>query len=106
VRLLSRRDYSVDGGVVVARKRGAPPKSARSISSCATCCSKDGNGGECLRQLTAVRPDISPPLRVRHRQRRRARPTRGASSRDVPILTKPFTAGDLDRVLGNVEVGV
>jgi hypothetical protein len=25
---------------------------------------------------------------------------------DVPVLTKPFTASDLDRVLGDVEVGV
>jgi len=25
---------------------------------------------------------------------------------EIPVLTKPFTASDVDRVLGDVEVGV
>jgi two-component system NtrC family sensor kinase len=65
----------------------------------------EGNGGDCLRQLRAAQPALS----------RRyifvtgdigALENAAREFGEVPVLTKPFTASDLDRILGDVEVGV
>ena len=65
----------------------------------------DGNGGDCLRHIRAAQPGLG---------RRFIFVTGDIAALedatqefgDMPVLTKPFTATDLDRVLGDVEVGV
>ena len=65
----------------------------------------DGNGGDCLRHIRAAQPALG---------RRFIFVTGDIAALkdatqefgDMPVLTKPFTATDLDRVLGDVEVGV
>jgi CheY-like chemotaxis protein len=65
----------------------------------------DGHGGECLRVLRAAQPNLG---------RRFVFITGDAGSlegfaadaADLPILAKPFTGADLDRVLGEVGANV
>jgi CheY-like chemotaxis protein len=65
----------------------------------------DGNGGECLRHLRVSHPGL---------ERRfifvtgdiAALSDQSNEFGGLPVLAKPFAASDLDRVLGDVEVGV
>jgi len=66
---------------------------------------EDGNGADCLRHLTKAQPAIGRRFifvtgdigALADSQREFA---------EVPVLSKPFTATDLERLLGDVEVGV
>jgi len=103
-RLLSRRDYLVSEAASCAQAIVACERTAFDLVLCDVQL-EDGNGADCLRQLTAVRPGIC---------RRCVFVTGDAGAitdarrefADVPVLTKPFTASDLERLLGDVEVGV
>jgi PAS domain S-box-containing protein len=105
VRLLARREYDVTEAASCAEAKAAV-SDARSFDL-VLCDVRlgDGNGGDCLRELRAAQPDLG---------RRFIFVTGDISALvdterefgDMPVLTKPFTAADFDRVLGNVEVSV
>jgi len=103
-RLLSRRDYAVSEAASCAQAGSACERTLFDLVLCDVRL-EDGNGADCLRQLTAVQPGIA---------RRFIFVTGDAGALSdaqldfagIPVLTKPFTASDLERVLGDVEVGV
>jgi hypothetical protein len=65
----------------------------------------DGNGGDCLRHLRAMHPGFARRF-VFVTGDIAALEDAAREFGEIPVLTKPFTASDVDRVLGNVEVGV
>jgi len=104
VRLLTRRDYVVT--------EAASCEQAKALSEGKTfdvvlsdVRLEDGSGADCLSYLTARHPAIG---------RRFIFVTGDASAladarrefAGIPVLTKPFTVSDLERVLVDVEVGV
>ena len=103
-RLLARRDYAVVEAASCAEAREAIETSAFSLVLCDVRLG-DGNGVECIRHAKAVQPALG---------RRCVLVTGDAAALDsqtdelvgLPVLTKPFTASDLDRALGAVEVPV
>jgi PAS domain S-box-containing protein len=104
VRLLVRRDYDVTEAASCAQARTLIAGRTFDLVLCDVRLG-DGNGGECLRQLRAAQPDIG---------RRFIFVTGDISALEdaarefgeLPVLTKPFTATDLDRLLGDVAVSV
>ena len=103
-RLLDRRDYDVAEASSCARPRRSATARTFDLVLCDVRLG-DGNGGDCLRHIRASQPGLG----------RRfifvtgdigALEDAAREFGDVPVLTKPFTATDLDRVLGDVEVGV
>jgi two-component system NtrC family sensor kinase len=103
LRLLSKRDYRV---IQAASCREAKQVSEGRTFDLVLCDVRleDGNGAECLRHLASREPAIGRRF-VFVTGDARAIPDDEAF-RDIPVLTKPFTVTDLDRVLGDVEVGV
>jgi two-component system NtrC family sensor kinase len=103
VRLLERREYDVTEAASCAEAKKASEGRTFDLVLCDVRL-RDGNGGELLRHLVTVQPDV---------ERRFVFVTGdirglGDDAREfsgMPVLTKPFTATDLDRLLGNVEVG-
>jgi CheY-like chemotaxis protein len=65
----------------------------------------DGNGGDCLRYLLATQPDLVRRFVFITGDIGGLADAAGDFA-DLPVLTKPFTASDLDRVLADVVVGV
>ena len=65
----------------------------------------DGNGGECLRHIRASQPGLGRRFIFVTGDIGALEDTAHEFG-EMPVLTKPFTATDLDRVLGDVEVGV
>jgi PAS domain S-box-containing protein len=104
VRLLERREYDVTEAASCAEAKKASELRTFDLVLCDVRL-RDGNGGELLRHLVTVQPDV---------ERRFVFVTGdirglGDDAREfggMPVLTKPFTATDLDRLLGDVEVGV
>jgi two-component system NtrC family sensor kinase len=101
VRLLERRDYAVVQAGSYAEAKAVSEGQAFDLVLCDVHL-EDANGVECLRYLEHAQPAIG---------RRFIFVTGDASGvggefAGIPVLTKPFTASDLDRVLGDVEVGV
>jgi len=104
VRLLARRDYDVTEASSCSQAKTLSEGTTLDLVLCDVRLG-DGNGAECLRHLLAAQPGLG---------RRFVFVTGDIAALDdasrefggVPVLTKPFTATDLDRVLGDVEVGV
>ena len=103
-RLLSRRGYVVTEAQSFAEARTAGDAGTFDLVFCDVRLG-DANGADCLRHFRAIQPGLD---------RRFVFVTGdieglGDAAREfgqVPVLSKPFTAIDLDRVLGDVEVGV
>jgi PAS domain S-box-containing protein len=103
-RLLSRRGYEVAEASSCAEAKALGERRTFDLVLCDVRLG-DGNGAECLRHIRASQPELG---------RRFIFVTGDAGALDdsarefseVPVLTKPFTATDLERVLGDVEVGV
>jgi CheY-like chemotaxis protein len=103
-RLLSRRDYIVTEASSCAQAKRVSEGKTFDVVLCDVRL-EDGNGIECLRHLTAAQPAIGRRFifvtgdagAVSDAQREHA---------GIPVLAKPFTVTDLERVLGDVEVGV
>ncbi len=103
-RLLCRRDYEVSEAATCAQARTLSEGRTFDLVLCDVRLG-DGNGGDCLRHIRAAQPGLG---------RRFIFVTGDIAALedatqefgDMPVLTKPFTATDLDRVLGDVEVGV
>jgi PAS domain S-box-containing protein len=103
-RLLGRRDYEVTEASSCGEAKAVSHGQLFDLVLCDVRL-RDGNGADCLRHLLAAQPSLS---------RRCAFVTGDIGALDdtarefgdMPVLTKPFTAGDLDRLLGDVQVGV
>ena len=98
----ARRQYTVTEGVVrggEARQRGE-----RSTWCCATS-GWGRNGAECLRYLLAAQPSLERRFVFVTGDITALADPKGQFE-GMPVLAKPFTVTDLDRVLGDVEVGV
>jgi PAS domain S-box-containing protein len=101
-RLLVRRGYDVTEAASCADVRAAAAERRFDVVLCDIRLG-DGTGGDCVRHLRAAQPDL---------RRRIVFITGDASSlaadagefADLPVLPKPFTASDLDRLLGDIEV--
>jgi two-component system NtrC family sensor kinase len=104
VRLLARRGYSVTEAASCGDVKAVAEGRRFDVVLCDLML-EDGHGSECLRHLTATHPDVG---------RRFVFITGDAEAigdaddllASVPVLPKPFTVSDLDRVLSDVEVGV
>ena len=104
VRLLRRREYDVSEAASYEQAKAASARRTYDLVLCDVQLG-DGNGGDCLRHLRNTQPNLG---------RRFVFVTGDIAELDdadrqfgdMPVLTKPFTATDLDRVLGDVEVGV
>jgi PAS domain S-box-containing protein len=103
-RLLVRRDYDVSEAATCAQAKRLSDLRSFDLVLCDVRLG-DGNGGDCLRHIREAQPGLG---------RRFIFVTGDIGALedatqefgDMPVLTKPFTATDLDRVLGDVEVGV
>jgi DNA-binding NtrC family response regulator len=103
-RLLARREYDVTEAASCEQARTLVVGRTFDLVLCDVRLG-DGNGGDCLRQLRAAQPGLS---------RRFVFVTGDIGALEdakrefgeIPVLAKPFTATDLDRVLGDVAVGV
>jgi CheY-like chemotaxis protein len=103
-RLLARRDYFVTEAASFAEARAASSTRRFDLVLCDVRLG-DGNGGDCLRYLRQDQPGVD--RRFVFVTGDIAALADGAGEFvDVPVLTKPFTASDLDRVLDTVAVGV
>ena len=101
VRLLERRDYEVVEAASMSEFRAVSRGRRFDLVLCDVRLD-DGSGPECLRQLRAAQPDVD---------RRFIFMTGDTTALDdpkalagMPVLAKPFTSGDLDRVLDGVEI--
>jgi two-component system NtrC family sensor kinase len=103
-RLLSRRDYEVVEARSYQEAKAASDGRAFDLVICDVRL-EDGSGVECLRHLAAAQPSIGrrfifvtgDPTLVQGLEEPFAA---------IPVLTKPFTVSDLERVLADVEVAV
>jgi PAS domain S-box-containing protein len=104
VRLLKRRDYAVTEAASYREAKALSDGKTLDLVLCDVRL-EDGSGAELLRHLTGAQPAIG---------RRFIFVTGDAGAigdqrrefAGIPVLTKPFTASDFERVLGDVEVGV
>jgi PAS domain S-box-containing protein len=104
VRLLARRDYEVSEAGSCAEAKAISDRQSFDLVLCDVRLG-DGNGGECLRHLRQRQPDLGRRFVFVTGDIAALADTANEFG-DVPVLTKPFTATDLDRVLGDVEVRV
>ena len=104
VRLLARRDYSVTEASSCREAKAASEGRTFDLVLCDVRL-EDGNGADCLRHLTAAQPAIGRRF-VFVTGDIAALADNEREFAGIPVLTKPFTVTDLDRVLGDVEVGV
>jgi len=103
-RLLARREYEVLEAASYAEAKSLTNGRTFDLVLCDVRLG-DGNGGDCLRHIRQAQPGLG---------RRFVFVTGDIAALDdstqefgeMPVLTKPFTATDLDRVLGDAEVGV
>ena len=104
VRLLTRRDYAVTEAASYREAKTVTEGKTFDLVLCDVRL-EDGSGAECLRHLMGAQPAIGRRFifvtgdagGIGDEQREFA---------GIPVLTKPFTASDFERVLGDVEVGV
>ncbi|HEY2432732.1 MAG TPA: PAS domain S-box protein [Vicinamibacterales bacterium] len=104
VRLLTRRQYTVIEAASLAESKTAAAGALLDLVLCDLRLA-DGNGLDCLRHLSATQPDVArrfvfvtgDPSTLSSLDREFA---------GIPVLTKPFTVSDLERVLGGVDVAV
>ena len=104
VRLLGRRHYRVTAAASFREAQLASDGRTFDLVLCDVRLA-DGNGAECLRHLTKAQPAIGRRF-VFVTGDIGALAADGDECASIPVLTKPFTVTDLDRVLGDVEVGV
>jgi CheY-like chemotaxis protein len=104
VRLLGRRDYRVTEAASCREAKAASDGRQFDLVLCDVRL-EDGNGAECLRHLMERQPAIGRRF-VFVTGDIAALADQAGEFAGVPVLTKPFTVTDLDRVLGDVEVGV
>jgi len=103
-RMLTNRDYAVTEARSYAELQTASAARTFDLVLCDVRLG-DGNGADCLRHLRSTQPDID---------RRFVFMTGDVGALDdaaaelgrLPVLAKPFTAADLDRVLADVPVAV
>jgi PAS domain S-box-containing protein len=103
-RLLARRDYVVTEAGSCAQAKAHSDSTRFDLVLCDVRLG-DGNGSECLRHIRVTQPSLG---------RRFVFVTgdigalEGAAQEfgEIPVLTKPFTASDLDRVLRDLDAGV
>ncbi|HEU4926035.1 MAG TPA: ATP-binding protein [Vicinamibacterales bacterium] len=101
-RMLANREYAVTEARSYAEVRAASPSRPFDLVLCDVRL-PDASGADCLRHLRAAQPGI---------ERRFVFMTGDFTALDgagddvtgLPVLSKPFTGADLDRVLGRVEV--
>jgi len=103
-RLLARRDYDVTQAASCADVRTAADGRTFDVVLCDVRLG-DGNGGDCLRHLLATQPDLIRKFVFITGDIGGLSDVAGQFA-DLPVLTKPFTASDLDRVLADIQVGV
>jgi PAS domain S-box-containing protein len=101
-RLLTRRDYDVTEAASRAEAKCAAEKTTFDLVLCDVRLG-DGNGGECLRDLRASHPDLGRRF-VFVTGDIGALPDPEHEFGAMPVLTKPFTAIDLDRLLGEMDL--
>jgi PAS domain S-box-containing protein len=100
-RMLERRGYDVAEAGSVAEARDASDGKTFDLVLCDVRLG-DGSGVECLRDLRTKQPDLDRRFVFVTGDvvaQRDAHDTEG-----IPILTKPFTAADLDRLLAEIEI--
>jgi PAS domain S-box-containing protein len=101
-RLVKRRDYDVVEAESIAAARAAIGSHSFELVLCDVRLN-DGNGVEVLRALRERQPDLGKRFVFVTGDAGAI----GAAERefgDLPVLAKPFTASDLDQLLGTVEV--
>jgi PAS domain S-box-containing protein len=103
-RLLRRRDYEVTEASSCAEAKACSEGRTFDLVLCDVRLG-DGNGGDCLRHLRATHPGLARRF-VFVTGDIAALEDAAREFGEIPVLTKPFNATDLDRVLGDVEVGV
>ena len=103
-RLLSRRGYEVIEASSCAEAKAFGESRTFDLVLCDVRLG-DGNGGECLRHIRASQPGLGRRFIFVTGDIGALEDTAHEFG-EMPVLTKPFTATDLDRVLGDVEVGV
>jgi CheY-like chemotaxis protein len=103
IRLLARRDYAVLEAASCADTKAVSVGRTFDLVLCDVRLD-DGSGVDCLRHLRGMQPAI---------EKRFVFVTGDSSGLSldpefaaIPILSKPFTASDLDRVVSDIEVGV
>jgi two-component system NtrC family sensor kinase len=103
-RLLARREYAVTEAASYQDARSAADGKAFDLVLCDVRLG-DGTGTELLRHLQSIQPAVTRRfIFVTGDLTALAEDAR--EFRHLPVLSKPFTATDFDRVLGDVEVGV
>ena len=103
VRLLAQRDYDVLEAASCEQAKTLSEGRQLDLVLCDVRLG-DGNGGECLRHLRATQPGLGRRF-VFVTGDIGALEDAARQFGEMPVLTKPFTATDLDRVLADVEVG-
>jgi PAS domain S-box-containing protein len=103
VRLLTRRDYHVLEAATCREAKAVSDGRQFDLVLCDVRL-EDGHGAECLAHLRLAQPAIG--SRFVFVTGNADSLTGAPGVEGIPILTKPFTVTDLDRVLGDVEVGV
>ena len=103
VRLLTRRGFEVVEASTIGEATSLIEQRSLDLVLCDVALG-DGSGIDCFRRTRTLRPELS---------RRFVFVTGDAGAVwddaelvGVPVLAKPFTAADLDRMLGHVQVGV
>jgi len=103
-RLLQRREYEVTEAASYAEVKALAPGLSFDVVLCDVRLG-DGNGGDCLRLLRSSQPDVARRF-VFITGDAAGVAEMGGGAEDLPVLAKPFTKADLDRVLDGIEVGV
>jgi CheY-like chemotaxis protein len=101
-RLLARRDYAVTEAASCLEAKAATERTAFDLVLCDVRL-EDGSGVDCWRQLTDMQASLAGRF-VFVTGDASAVPD-GACPK-VPVLSKPFTSSDLERVLVALEAGV
>jgi two-component system NtrC family sensor kinase len=104
VRLLGRRGFSVTEAASCGDVKTASDGRVFDLVLCDLML-QDGHGSDCLRHLAASHPAIGRRF-VFVTGDAGALAGLGGDLAAIPVLPKPFTVSDLDRVLADVEVGV
>ena len=99
-RLLRRRGYEVTEATSVTAGKRALDGRPFALVLCDVRLA-DGNGGECLRYIRTLRPEMAQRVVFVTGDATALAGGAGEFS-DVPILPKPFTIADLDRVLAGL----
>jgi len=103
-RMVARRDYQITEAASCAEARAAGGRATFDLVLCDVRL-PDGNGMDCLRYFREAQPALGRRF-VFVTGDIGAVPNNEHELAGMRVLAKPFTARDLDRVLGEVEIGV